>query len=291
MSFYLYKKSSFANNPFLAPLLEIPDCPKELYVWGDLPEIKSQTKILTIVGSRKISTYGKDALRSLLRGLIGKDVVVVSGLALGVDALAHRTALELGIKTVSFPGSGLNKSVLYPRSNLNLSEQIVMAGGALVSEYPPDTRSMPYMFPQRNRIKAGIANAVLVVEAEEKSGTLITSRLATEYNRDVLAVPGSIFQSSSRGPHMLIKLGATPITSGEDLCEALGFSADIYIQSSLNLNLSTTEELIINSLSEPLSKDDLINSLGLPVTEVLSNLALLEIKGLIRQSLGKFYKV
>src|SRR5574344_927429 len=188
-------------------LREIPDCPDKLYIKGKLPS--QDSKLLCVVGSRKYTSYGKDVCEKLISGLRGYDITIVSGLALGIDSIAHKTALDSGLKTIAVPGSGLDESVLYPSTHKQLAEKILENGGALISEFEPNFRATPYSFPQRNRIMAGISHAVLVIEAETKSGTLITSKFATEYNRDVLTVPGSIFSKNSEGPNMLIRLGAT----------------------------------------------------------------------------------
>ena len=146
----------------------------------------------------------------------------MSGLALGIDSIGHRSALKAGLPTVAIPGSGLSDKVLYPHSHRLLAEEIVEKGGCLLTEFPDDYPSYPINFPQRNRIIAGMSHATLVIEAELKSGTLITSKYATEYNRDVLTVPNSIFSKTSEGPHMLLRLGATPITQSSDIVSALG---------------------------------------------------------------------
>jgi DNA processing protein len=208
------------KDDFPPRLLEIPEPPKKLYYRGTLPDFERYT-FLTFIGSRKYSQYGRDACQKLLTGLSSYPIVIVSGLALGIDAIAHEAALDTGLITLAVPGSGLNDDVLYPRLNFNLAKRIVEEGGALISEFEPDAKSAPYFFPQRNRIMAGLSHATLVVEAEERSGTLITARLATEYNRDVLAVPGSIFSETSTGSHLLLKLGATPIRTSDDILEAL----------------------------------------------------------------------
>ena len=171
-------------------LMEIPEPPKKLYIRGEMP--KGDSKFLCVVGSRKHTEYGKEACQKLIAGLRGYDIVVVSGLALGIDGIAHKAALDASLTTIAIPGSGLHPSVLYPSSNRQLAEKIVDSGGALLSEFEPMFRPTLYSFPQRNRIMAGISHAVLIVEAEIKSGTLITSRLATDYNREVMAVPGSV---------------------------------------------------------------------------------------------------
>ena len=175
------------------PLLlkEITDPPEKLYLLGTLPP--KDHKWLAVVGSRKYSNYGKEAAETLIAGLQGYPVVIVSGLALGIDAIAHRAALSAKLPTVAVPGSGLAPSVLYPSTNRNLAGDILKAGGALLSEFEPDFQATAWSFPQRNRVIAGLSDATLVVEAEQKSGALITSKFATEYNRDVFTVPGSIF--------------------------------------------------------------------------------------------------
>ena len=187
---------------------------------------KGDAKFLCVVGSRKYTDYGKEACQKLIAGLRGHNIVIVSGLALGIDGIAHRAALDAGLTTIAIPGSGLNPSVLYPSSNRQLAEKIIESGGALISEFEPMFKATTYSFPQRNRIMAGISHATLIIEAEIKSGTLITSRLATEYNRDVATVPGSIFSKTSEGPNMLLRLGATPVSSSAHILETLGFKIE-----------------------------------------------------------------
>jgi DNA processing protein len=226
----------------------------------------------------------------LIAGLSGAPIAIVSGLALGIDAIAHRAALKAGLPTIAIPGSGLNPDVLYPHTNQGLAEEIVKANGALLSEFPPDFQATPWGFPQRNRIMAGISHATLVIEATNQSGTLITSRLATEYNRDVLAVPGSIFSANSAGPHILIKLGATPVTESSDILEALSITAaPTASQDTLHQILSPDEEKVASILREPLSRDELIRTLALPINKANILLSSMELKGLIQESLGKVH--
>ncbi len=270
-------------------LKEIPDSPPKLYIKGILPNTK--TKLLCVVGSRKYTNYGEEVCRTLISGLRGYDIAIVSGLALGIDSIAHRTALEIGLKTIAVPGSGLDESVLYPSTHKNLALKILENGGALISEFEPKFHATPYSFPQRNRIMAGLSHAVLVIEAETKSGTLITSKFATEYNRDVLTVPGSIFSRNSEGPNMLIRLGATPIRSSEDILEALGFKID---EEPKNLELkyadcSEDEMLVIKILSESMTKDDLIRESKMPISKINIILSIMEIKGLIKESMGEIH--
>ena len=188
-----------------ALLKEIPKPPKKLYVRGTLPSL--ELKWLAVVGSRACSTYGRQVVRHLISALTGYPIVIVSGLAYGIDAEAHKAALDAGLLTVAIPGSGVDDRVLYPRAHVNLAKEILKAGGALVSEFEPLQKAADYTFPQRNRIMAGISHATLVIEAKEKSGSLITARLATDYNRELLVVPGSIFSEESKGTHQFLKLG------------------------------------------------------------------------------------
>lgn len=276
---------------FPLALREIPQPPETLYVRGTLPD-PTQFYYLAVVGSRKFTSYGREAVERIIGGLAGYPICIVSGLAMGIDAIAHRAALDAGLPTVAIPGSGLDSSVIYPRSNLALAREIVESDGALLSEFEPDLRAAPWTFPQRNRIMAGISQSTLVVEAEEKSGTLITARLAVDYNRNVFAVPGSIFSASSKGTNKLIRQGATPITSAQDLLEELGFVEQSFgvntKQEPLDLTLYTLEEqAILILLDEPRAREDIFASLNSPLAQTLSVLTVLEIKGVIHERMGK----
>lgn len=269
---------------FPPQLMEIPQPPKELWVRGTLPSF--DRPVLTVVGSRAATSYGRDACRALIKGLSGTDTIIVSGLALGIDAIAHEAALDAGLTTVAVPGSGLSDAVLYPRNNVPLARRILEHGGALLSEYEPAMRAATWTFPQRNRIMAGLARAVLIIEAEEKSGTLITARMALDYNRDVLAVPGAIHTPTARGTNMLIRQGATPITSADDLRDALGFERST-ANTQLDLtHLSLEEQRVIASLREPVTRDELIRALNLSARDAIVLLSAMEIKGLIKEELG-----
>ena len=213
------------KNKFPKQLLEIPQPPEKLYIKGTLPSPDSI--FLTVVGSRKYTSYGKEACEKIISGLRGYNIVIVSGLAIGIDSLAHRAALEAKLKTVAFPGSGLHPSVLYPASNAMLARKIIQSGGALLSEFDEMFQVTPCAFPQRNRLMAGMSRGVLIIEAGERSGTLITARLALEYNRDVFTVPGSIFSQNSLGSNRLLTEGAIPVTSGQDILEHWGIYEEL----------------------------------------------------------------
>ena len=270
------------------PLLnEINDPPKSLRIVGELPKTE---KYLCVVGSRKYSDYGRNVCEKLIEGLRGYPITIVSGLALGMDAIAHRAALKAGLPTIAVPGSGLSEKVIYPASHLNLAKEIVEKGGALISEFPDDYKPYPFSFGQRNRIMAGMSHATFIVEAELKSGTLITSKYAIEYNRDVFTVPHSIFSKTSEGPHMLMRLGATPITQSSDIVTALGLRPheDLFQKRDYS-DCSTDEHEVISILQEPLSRDEIIRRLGKPVYVTQTIIATMEIKTLIEESMGEIH--
>ena len=276
------------------PLLlkEIPDKPKKLYYRGEIPDWENN-KFLAIVGSRKYSDYGKSACQKLIEGLRGYPIIIVSGLALGIDSIANESALRAGLKTIAVPGSGIGRDAIYPPSHAGLSERILKAGGLLLSEFEPNQKSAPYMFPQRNRIMAGMSHSTLVVEAEKESGTLITARLSMEYNRDVLTIPGSIFSSNTEGPHYLIKNGATPIRESADILEALHIPLEnkpFDISKGL-YDLSDNEIKVLEILKEPKSKEDLIELINMEISELNSLLSVMEIKGLVQESLGEIRRL
>lgn len=266
-------------------LMHIPNPPKELWCEGVLPS--KENKLLTVVGSRACTPYGREACRSLLRGLQGYPITIVSGLALGIDACAHRCALDFGLHTVAVPGSGLDPSVWYPRSNVNLAKEILAAGGCLLSEFEPTQPAATWTFPQRNRIMAGMSHATLLIEASEKSGTLITARLASDYNREVLVVPGSIFSKNSDGTHQFLRLGATPVTDSKHILEALGIAVDDAREAQ---ELPENEAVLMEALIEPLTRDSLAQSINLAPDEIAVSLSMLELKGLISEREGVIYR-
>jgi len=275
---------------FPKALLEIPQPPKNLYIRGKLPD--SDLIYLAVVGSRRYTSYGKDICQKLIRGLKNYPIVIVSGLAMGIDSIAHKTAIEVGLPTIAFPGSGLDNNVLYPRSNIKLAEEIIKNGGCLISEFEPDFISTLYSFPQRNRLMAGISRAVLIIEATEKSGSLITARMALDYNRDVLAVPGSAFSLNSEGTNWLIKQGAIPITTSNDILEALGFEIERLKQSDKEkyANCSEDELKIIELLNEPVERDELIRKSKMKTAEANALLSIMELKELIKEENGEIRK-
>lgn len=272
---------------FPPQLFEIPEPPKQLYIRGALPT--PQTTLLAVVGTRKYTPYGKEICKKLISGLKGYPICIVSGLALGIDAIAHEAALEHNIQTLAIPGSGLSESVLYPRTNLSLAKRILEHRGCLLSEFEPEMGATIWSFPRRNRIMAGLVQAVLVIEGEAKSGTLITARLATEYNKDVLTVPQSVFSPTSSGPTLLLKLGATPIATSEDILEALHITIDKKEQVE-RTDLTEGELKIVSLLKvHESTKEEILSQTQFDVTTLNTLLMLLEIKGVIKETLGKIH--
>ncbi|MEI6810925.1 MAG: DNA-processing protein DprA [Candidatus Nomurabacteria bacterium] len=285
-------RNEFENHPLLSRLLELHDIPEKIYIDGNLPEIsideygRANPRILTIVGSRKHTTYATDVIENLLRNLSGSPVIIISGLAIGVDCMSHKFALKNNLKTIAIPGSGLDKKVLYPKINLNLAQEILENDGALLSEFEPFTEPAPWTFPARNRIMAALSDAVLIIEAEEKSGTLITARMALELGRDIGAIPGNIFSKTSEGTNMLIREGAYPIRNIKDLNDLLHISVEEK-EGFIDENLTDLEKIIIELLNEPKEKDSLLIESKLSPTDFLITLSSLEIKGKIQETFGE----
>ncbi len=270
-------------------LKEIPDAPTRLRYEGKLPN--NGNKLLAVVGSRKYTSYGREMCESIISGLTGSPITIVSGLALGIDSIAHRAALRAGLQTIAIPGSGLDRKVLHPHSHVNLANEIIENGGGLISEYDDTMPSGAWAFPRRNRIMAGMCHATLIIEAEKKSGTLITSRLATEYNREVGCVPGPVNSPTSDGAHMLIRLGAALIRDANDVRELLGLKRTDENPTLVDIEeLSDEEKVFIKILEKPSPRDELIRKSKLDISTASATLSLLEIKGLIMEELGEVRK-
>ncbi|MDQ5883622.1 MAG: processing protein [Patescibacteria group bacterium] len=274
----------FTNIPYR--LREISDPPKKLYIQGSFPD--EEMKFLTVVGSRKHSSYGKMVCEKLIEKLAGYPIVIVSGMALGIDSIAHESAIRAGLKTVAVPGSGLSPDVLYPKSNFRLSRKILESGGCLISEFEPNFKATNWSFIQRNRIGAGLCDAALLIEAEEKSGTLTTARLATDYNREVLVVPGNISSPTSKGTNELLRLGATPVLKSADILEALGLTPKE--AKEIVIDLPEEEYLIFKALKEPKSKEELASLVEKSISEINILVSMLELRGLVKDIEGKIHR-
>lgn len=195
----------FGDNDYPESLRNIPDPPRQLFVLGEIPYMRK----IGIVGSRKISNFGKIVTSKITLGLIKAGFVIVSGMAVGIDSVAHWTAINNGGRTIAVLGAGVD--IIYPPENQELYNSILQSGGAIISEVPPGVRVSKEMFPARNRIISGLSEAVVIIEAELKSGSLITARMALEQGREVFAVPGS------PGPNYLIDQGAISVSSAQDI--------------------------------------------------------------------------
>ena len=270
-------------------LKEIYGPPPLLYYRGSLSFLKDPS--LAVVGARKYSLYGQQATEEIIGPLSRHKITIVSGLAIGIDALAHESCLNSHGQTVAVLGSGLNWQNIYPSINRFLAQKIIDSGGALISEYHPETLPAKYTFPLRNRIIAGLSIATLVIEAGENSGSLITARHALENNRDVFAIPGSIFNSRSQGTNNLIKKGAKLISSAEDILEELNLK-DIqeFSVAESREEISEPEKSILQFLSqEPLHVDKIAIYSKIKINVLSSLLMMLEIKGLIKDLGGNNY--
>lgn len=337
--------------------------PKQLYIEGTLPP--ADIKHLCIVGARKHTPYGKEVCEFLIKDLArlcyetSQQLIIVSGLALGIDAIAHKAALAANknfstrqnnesaeapentqekhppFHIIAAPGSGLDSNVLYPRTNRSLAAEILagnnLAGeknfyGALISEYEPQTPAAPWMFPERNRIMAGISDAVLVIEAAKNSGTLITAYIATDYGKDILAVPGSLFSPLSRGPHDLIAHGAHPAHTAEIIFRILDMKlpekqeekmTSLKYSNSCNMKiakksntqnevsdendpslfqnvLTEKEQIVYDIIETPIDKASLVNILcedhNFSVSDAHIAISMLELKDFAIEKLGLFMR-
>jgi len=268
-------------------LREIPNPPPLLYLQGDL--LEQDRWAVAVVGTRRLTSYGRQVTRDLVAGLVQNNITVVSGLARGIDAIAHKTAVELGGRTLAVLGSGLD--AIYPADNRALAQEITQGHGAIISEYGLGIQPEAKNFPPRNRIISGLSLGVIIVEAGERSGALITTNFALEQNRDVFAVPGNINSPASQGTNKLIQEGAKLVTRVEDVLEELNLHM-VAERTAVQLVLPETAEeiaLYTQLSAQPVHIDDLSRSTGLPSALVSSTLTLMELKGMVQQVGGMNY--
>lgn len=280
-------------------LRQIPQPPKKMRIRGEFNNQFGSADFvrLCIVGPRKYSEYAEMSCQKIIAGLSQFPITIVSGLAYGIDSIAHTAALENNIHTIAIPGSGLADESIYPKAHFNLAHEILDSGGCLISEFDDNFTAINWAFPQRNRIMVGISDAVLIIEAYEKSGTMITARLATDYNKEVLAIPGSIFSESSIGTNKLIQDGAHVILNSNDVLSVLGFDVDKSIKEKdgiIKNRLSAIEKLIYENLSveknpTPEKIFELICN-KISISEFNATLISLELKNIIRIIDGIVYK-
>lgn len=269
-------------------LSEIPEPPASLYARGTWPP--EEIRYLAVVGSRALSRYGREACESLIAGLAGYPISIVSGLALGADTVAHKAALRAGLHTIAVLGGSVDDDHISPRAHLGVAQEILAKGGMLLSEHADGYSPYPHDFPRRNRIVVGLSHAVLIVEAASKSGTLITARLTHEYNRDLLCIPHRIADAHGFGANLFLRLGATLVAEPAHILEALhiepraeGARADIVLEGN--------EKRIYELLTEPLAKDDLIRASGLSPSDALTAIVMLELRGVLKEEYGLWRRI
>jgi DNA processing protein len=271
---------TYHDEGYPARLKEIFDFPPLIYIKGDL--IPADAFCLAVVGTRRSTIYGKQVTQEITAELARNGITVVSGLARGIDTIAHRAALEAGGRTLSVFACGLD--TIYPAENGTLAQNIINQG-ALISEYPLGAKPRPDNFPRRNRIMSGMSLGVLVIEADEVSGAIITAHMASEQNREVFAIPGSILSPMSRGTNRLIQEGAKLVRNCTDILEELNLTASVHqLEMKEILPASETEALLLKQIgAEPVHIDQVCQNSGLAVSTVSSTLAMMELKGMIRQ--------
>jgi len=269
------------NDPeYPDSLKQIYNPPFILYVKGDIEQTKSS---IAIVGSRKVSNYGKQAAQTLARDLASAGITIVSGMALGIDTIAHSECLQTEQQTIAVLGSGLDNVSIYPAINKKLAERII-SNGALISEYPIGSPPLKHHFPNRNRIISALSLGVLVIEAAKTSGSLITAKYALEQNKDVFAVPGSIFSENSAGTNDLIKSGAKPISSAQEILDELNLNAaSAFIKTRKIIPENKEEEIILKYLShDPIHIDKIAELTKLDTSALNCAMTIMEMKGKIK---------
>jgi len=278
------------NYPRL--LKEIYDPPALLYYKGIL-KADLDCFPLAVVGSRKVTAYGRQAVEEVVAPLARQGLTIVSGLAFGVDALAHETTLQQNGRTIAVLGSGLDEDKIYPVQNRALARRIIENGGAVISEFPLGTLPLRFNFPIRNRVISGLSLGTLIVEAAEDSGSLITAKSALEQNREVFSVPGSIFSPLSFGPNNLLKMGAHVVTTANDILEILNLEkAEQFIENKKILADTAEEAALLKILSrEPKHIDIIIKETSLSPATITSALTLMEMKGKVRNLGAMMYVV
>lgn len=280
---------SLGEEDYPELLKEIPDAPVTLFIRGEWP--KKDYSYLGVVGTRKATPYGKLMTDKIITELVKLNIVIVSGLALGLDTVAHDTTINNGGKTIAVLGGGVDKNTVGPHANQALAEKIIFNGGCLVSEYPPYFEPNKATFPARNRIIAGLSSATLVVEAPIASGALITARLALDYNREVMAVPHQANSFLGEGCNKILKQGAHLITEAEDVAQLLNLADVLSKTKKILPPLNETEKAIVSCLSNnPVHVDKIIEITGLESQEINSNLVMMEINGIIK-NLGNLHYI
>lgn len=275
---------NLSDYDYLRDLPHIPDPPKKLFIRGKLPA--KRVKTVAIVGTRKPSAYGREIATKIASECAKNGIVVVSGLALGIDSIAHRAAIDSGGKTIAVLANGVDK--IYPRSHEDLGQKILQTNGAILSEYPNNTPARPWQFLARNRIVSGLTDAVVIIEAASRSGTLSTANHALDQGKEIFAVPGNITSPLSAGCNQLIKNGANPLTSVEDLLDFL-IPDRFEKQTQLFKGDTREENVILEFLSKngTTSSDIIIKQTKLSASEFNQAITMLELKGLVLNNGGE----
>ncbi len=277
---------TIADASYPAPLKEIFSPPAVLYLKGYLQD--SWNLILAVVGTRNTTSYGRQVTPTIVEHVTKAGIAIVSGMALGIDTIAHRSSVDSGGHTIAVLGSGID--ILYPRTNTGLAQDILNSGGALISEYPPGTEPHKQHFPARNRIISGLSRGVLVIEGGEDSGSLITARCALDQNREIMAVPGNILQNTAKGPNSLIKMGASVITCAADILEIYNIKNALSGEKAIIKPETDEEKLIVSILvKKPLHIDEILQACTLETSIISSTLAIMEMKGMVKNLGGKYY--
>lgn len=270
---------SYFEPSYPKQLRNLHDPPLLLYYQGNLSVTRQS--LVAVVGNRRITSYGRLVTSHLLKPFQGSQIGIVSGLAYGIDAEAHQVALANDLPTIAVLGSGISHNSLYPRTHWQLAQNIVKHGGLLISEYPPQQEARGWQFVARNRIIAGLSQATAIVECQAKSGSLITADYALDLGRPVLAVPGSILQSSSEGTNQLLKHGAIPLIQSQDLAEVLDISLQSATSQPHDFQLTKLEQRVLECMHEPINIDQLAEQTQLSSPQLLSLLSKLELYNLI----------
>lgn len=280
------QKVSIGDKNYPGVLKKIEDPPKQIYFRGKLNQ-KLFQKSLAVVGSRRMTRYGKDVIERFIPSLVAEGVTIISGFMYGVDTEAHQKTVEYGGKTVAVLGNGIN--ICYPPENEKLYVEILERSGAVLSEYEPEQKAQLWMYSARNRIVAGLASlGVLVIEAAEKSGSLITARLGREQGKKVFAVPGPITSPVSKGTNLLIKSREAKMVT--DPADILGTPPARGARETAVPDLNGLEKKIYLALKlEPLTVDEIVAAVGEDVVEISRSLSLMSLKGIIGESGGKFF--
>ena len=279
---------TYDNDKYPFMLRQIANPPMTIFYKGDLFSC-NLNRTVAFVGSRRASFNGKESVSSLIKDLANTDICIVSGLATGIDAISHEAAISNNLKTIGVIASGFD--FVYPSSNKYLYKKIEDGCGAIVTEYYPTFEPIKFRFPQRNRIVTGLSYGTVVGEAAMKSGALISANLTLEQGRELMCVPGSINNANTEGIYKLLKDGATMVTKGDDILNALGWVIEKSPQIETKLNLNETEQIIFDIIKvEPRGFDEIQSLTGLSTDDLLICLTEMELNGLLEQTDGDRYK-